>query len=77
MPQSARSWCHPAELRASWEPGRPRTDPGLDEGHLGDQLPDWLPVGGRGAGLALVDGDDGAGRRPSCSAPLSVTTATG
>src|SRR5213078_439968 len=30
-------------------------DPGPAEGHLGDQLLEPFPVGGRGAGLALVD----------------------
>ena len=34
-------------------------DPGPAEGHLGDQLLEPFPVGGGGAGLALVDVDDG------------------
>ena len=41
-------------------------DPGPAEGHLGDQLLEPFPVGGRGAGLALVDVDHGdLVRRPS------------
>ena len=34
-------------------------DPGPAEGDLGDQLLESFPVGGAGAGLALVDVDDG------------------
>ena len=34
-------------------------DPGPAQGHLGDQLLEAFPVGGRCAGLALVDIDDG------------------
>ncbi|KXF55744.1 hypothetical protein AXA44_36505 [Rhodococcus sp. SC4] len=34
-------------------------DSGPAEGDVGDQLPEAFAVGGRGAGLALVDVDDG------------------
>ena len=34
-------------------------DPGPAEGYLGDQLLESFPVGGGGAGLALVDVDHG------------------
>jgi len=34
-------------------------DPGPARGHLGDELLESFPVGGRGAGLALVDVDHG------------------
>ena len=34
-------------------------DPGPAEGDLGDQLLESFPVGGAGAGVALVDVDDG------------------
>ena len=45
-------------MRASRElPGQ--DDPGPAEGDLGDQLLESFPVGGAGAGLALVDVDDG------------------
>ena len=34
-------------------------DPGPAEGYLGDQMLESFPVGGRSAGVALVDVDDG------------------
>ena len=34
-------------------------DPGPAQGHLGDQVLESFPVGGAGAGVALVDFDDG------------------
>ena len=41
-------------------------DPGPAQGHLGDQLLEPFPVGGRGAGVALVDVDHGdLVRRPA------------
>src|SRR5215471_13796519 len=57
MPHSSRSWCQSAELRASREHSRPSTIPA--QGDLGDQVLEAFPVGGGGAGVALVDVDDG------------------
>ncbi len=59
---------HPAQLQelvpvgaVAGQPGafQAEDDPGPAQGHLGDQLLESFPVGGRGAGLALVDVDDG------------------
>ena len=59
---------HPAELEELVPVGavagqagafQPEDDPGPPEGHLGDQLLEPFPVGGAGAGLALVDVDHG------------------
>ena len=59
---------HAAELEelvpvggVAGEPGafQAEDDPGAAEGHLGDQLLEAFPVGGAGAGVALVDVDHG------------------
>ncbi len=59
---------HAAELeelmpvgRVAGQPGafQAEHDPGAAQGDLGDQLLESFPVGGAGAGVALVDVDDG------------------